>query len=179
MRLETWNITRFGSARTLTPLVPNASEFVVRPDGGAIFVAAFTGTWPATLYDLGTSDSLTTDLATNGGGSPSYSVTLDSTEADRIGRLPLASPLITDAEALALVAKAASRIDAGRATLDLGTYPFGGTAPVWTVKATGQFENVLRGPIAQPPSRCEIVRLNARSGQLLGIQLFPNERDCA
>ena len=91
----------------------------------------------------------------------------------------VASPLITDAEALALVAKAASRIDAGRATLDLGTYPFGGTAPVWTVKATGQFENILRGPIAQPPSRCEIVRLNARSGQLLGIQLFPNERDCA
>jgi hypothetical protein len=178
-RLEGWNSTGYGSTRTLAPLPPNASELVLRPDGRAIFAAAFTGGWPATLYDLVGTDTLTTDLTTAGGGSPHHAVTLETNDADRIDSLPRASPLLTDAEVRALVAKAAVRIDASKATLDPGTYPLAGRAPVWTVKATGSFSSFERGPVAGPPPRCEIAKFNARTGQLVGIQHFANESDCA
>jgi hypothetical protein len=178
-RLEAWNSAGHGATRTLAPLPPNASELVPRPDGRAIFAAVLSGGWPATLYDFVGTDTLTTDLATSGGGNPHYAVTLETKEADRIEALPRASPLLTDAEVLAFVAKAADRIDASKATLDSGTYPFAGRAPVWTVKATGSFSSGQRGLVAGPPPRCEFVKFNARTGQLIGIQFFPNENDCA
>jgi hypothetical protein len=182
IRLEAWNSSGFGSTHTLAPLPPNASEFVVRPDGRSIFVAISSNGWPATLYDLTSNDSLRTDLTTSGAGNPHYSVTLDSTEAGRVDSLPRAAALLTDADVLAMVAKATGsteRIDGMKATLDRGSYPFGGKAPVWTVRAVGQFESHGRGLVAAPPSPCEVVSFNARTGQLVGIQWLPNRSDCS
>jgi hypothetical protein len=180
-RIESWNSSGYGSTHSLAPLPRNASEFVVRPDGRSMFVATLNSGWQATLYDLTSSDTVSADLTTTGAGNPHYAVTLSGSEADRVHNLPLAAPLLSEADALALTAKvrgATDRIDAAKATLDRGDFPFGGKAPVWTVKATGEFESA-RDLLAMPSSRCEILRFNARSGQLVGVRLFPSASDCS
>jgi hypothetical protein len=68
MRLEGWNSSSFGSTPRLALVPANNSEFVVRPDGRSMFHATLSNGWPATLYDLTSNDSLTTDLTTTGAG---------------------------------------------------------------------------------------------------------------
>jgi hypothetical protein len=188
VRLEVWSSAAYGSGRVIAPLPANASEFVVRPDGRSVFAATLSNGWPAALYDL-TSSSTTyiaaqlLDLTTAGAGNPHSSVTMSTSEAQRLDSLSTASPLLTDAEVIQFVAKtrtATDRVDALKATLDSGSYPFGGRAPVWTVRVIGQFaDNLSRGLDAVPPAHCEIAKFNARSGQLVGIQFLPNESDCS
>lgn len=183
IRLEAWNSSTFGSTRSLALVPANTSELIARPDGRSMFHATLSNGWPATLYDLTSSDSVKTDLTTTDAGNPHYSVTLSGTEADRLDKLAGTSPLLTDTDVLQAVAKsrgAGDRVDRVTATLDRGSYPLGGSAPVWTVKAVGQFvDYASRGLGSVPPSRCTIVKFNARSGQLVGIQFLPNERDCS
>ena len=190
VRLEVWSSAAYGSGRMIAPLPANASEFVVRPDGRSVFAATLSNGWPAALYDLTSNGSSTTyiaaqllDLTTAGAGNPHYSVTMSSSEAQRLDSLSTASPLLTDAEVIQFVAKtrsATDRVDAVKATLDGGSYPFGGRAPVWTVRVVGQFaDNLSRGLGPVPPAHCEIAKFNARSGQLVGIQFLPNESDCS
>ena len=183
VRLEAWSSAAYGSGRRIAPLPANAWEFVVRPDGRSVFVATLSNGWPATLYDLTSSGSFTTDLTTTGAGNPHYSVTMSSSEAQRLDSLSTASPLLTDAEVTQFVAKARTatdRVDAVKATLDSGSYPLGGRAPVWTVKVVGQFTDTFSHGLSQPlPAHCEIAKFNARNGQLVGIQMLPNESDCS
>jgi hypothetical protein len=191
MRLEGWNSSNFSSTRRIALGPGNVSEFVVRPDGRSMFHATLNNGWPAALYDLTANDSSTTflstrlwDLTTTGAGNPHFSVTMSASEAQRLDGLTSASPLLTDAEVIQFVAKtrtATDRVDAVKATLDSGTYPLGGRAPVWTVKVVGQFVDTFsRGGQRQPPAaHCEIAKFNARSGQLVGIQFLPNESDCS
>jgi hypothetical protein len=183
VRLESWSSAAYGSGRSITPLPANASELVVRPDGRSVFAATLSNGWPATLYDLTSSASFTTNLTTAGAGNPHYSVTMSDNEAQRLDSLFTASPLLTDAEVTQFVAKARTatdRVDTVKATLDSGTYPLGGRAPVWTVKVTGQFVDAFsRGLGPAPQAHCEIAKFNARSGQLFGIQFLPNESDCS
>lgn len=183
MRLEVWNSSTFGSTRSLALVSGNNSEFVVRPDGRSIFHATLSSGWPATLYDLTSNNSLTTDLTTPGAGNPHYSVTMSGNETRRLDSLPTASPLLTDAEVIQFVAKtrtATDRVDAVKATLDSGSYPLGGRAPLWTVKVVGQFvDNRSRGLGLVPQAHCEIAKFNARSGQLVSIQMLPKESDCS
>jgi hypothetical protein len=183
VRLEAWSSAAYGSGRSIAPLPANASEFVVRPDGRSIFAATLSNGWSATLYDLTSNGSFTTDLTTAGAGNPHYSVTMSGSEAQRLDSLATASPLLTDADVIQFVAKtrtATDRVDSVKATLDGGSYPLGGRAPVWTVKVVGQFvDNFSRGLGPVPQAQCEIAKFNARSGQLVGIQMLPNERDCS
>jgi hypothetical protein len=183
LRLETWSSAAYGSGRSITPLPANASEFVVRPDGRSVFAATLSNGWPATLYDLTSNGSFTTDLTTAGAGNPHYSVTMSGNEAQRLDSVATASPLLTDSEVIQFVAKTRSgtdRVDAVKATLDSGNYPLGGRPPVWTVKVVGQFTDTFSRGLFQPPlAHCEIAKFNARSGQLVGIQMLPNESDCS
>jgi hypothetical protein len=190
MRLEGWNSSSYGSTPRLALAPGSVSELIVRPDGRSMFHATLNNGWPAGLYDLTSNDSSNTflstqlwDLTTTGGGSPRYSVTLSANEAQRLDSLPTASPLLTDAEVIQFATKARSltdRVDAVKATLDSGNYPFGGRAPLWTVKVTGQFVDTFSRGDRQPPvAHCEIATFNARSGQFLGIQFLPNESDCS
>lgn len=183
IRLEARNSSTFGSTRSLALMPANSSELIVRPDGRSMFHATLSNGWPAILYDLTSSDSVKTDLTTTSAGDPQYSVTLNGTESDRLDKLAGTSPLLTDTDVLQAVAKsrgAGDRVDRVTATLDRGSYPLGGSAPVWTVKAIGQFvDYASRGLGSVPPARCTIVKFNARSGQLVGIQFLPNESDCS
>lgn len=181
LTLGAWGPSLFGSRQTIA-FVPSNPMFVVRPDGTAFFAAAFNGTWLASLYDLRTGQVLSTDLTTTGGGSPAYSVTLQSAEADRISSLPAVSPLLSEAEIITAAQKGVAfgdRLDRITASLDRGTFPFAGRAPTWTVKEIGEFQSIGRGPIPARAARCTIVTFNARTGLVVGIRMSQDEGDCS
>jgi hypothetical protein len=145
---------------------------LVRPDGSALIGASFDGGWRGRLISLQTGSDLVLDLTTASGGAPTASVTLDVATASTIHATPRVTPLLTDAEILAIVkGQAASglgdRIDRIAATLDRGSFPFAGTAAVWTVAAAGQFTINTRGLGASLVVPCMIWRFNAQLGTLI------------
>jgi hypothetical protein len=188
LTLEVWGSPHYGGSRAVPLSQKDASLLVMRPDGGAVFVGSFDGTWRADLIALsGGAAPIAADLTPAGGGSPALSVTLDPGEADRIKALPAVSPLLTEGEIVAQVRKTIGfpdRIDQINATLDRGTFPAAGRAPTWTVKATGDFQQNSRsggpaGGAPPPPAHCAVWTFNARTGQLTGIQMSDATGNCS
>jgi hypothetical protein len=183
LTLQVWTSPHQGSTRTIPLSQSNASLLLARPDGRAIFMAGSDG--HADLVPLeDNAPSLAADLTPTGGGTPAFSITLDSNEAGRIGALPPAAPLLAESEIVAQVQKTVGfpdRIDQVSASLDRGTFPLAGHAPTWTVKATGEFQQNFRGGPGGtvPPAHCAIWTFNARTGVLLGIRMTDAVNDCS
>ena len=145
---------------------------LLRPDGSALIGASFDGGWRGKLFSLQSGNDLALDLTTASGGAPTLSVTLDVATASAIHATPRVTPLLTDAEILAIVKGRAGsgqgdRIDHIAATLDRGSFPFAGTAPVWTLVAAGRFTINTRGPGASLVVPCMIWRFNAQFATLI------------
>jgi hypothetical protein len=152
---------------------PIFDRVLLRPDGSALLGASFDGGgWRGKLFSLQTGSAVVLDLTTSTGGAPTLSVTLDVATANAIHAAPRVTPLLTDAEILAIVKGRAGsgqgdRIDRIAATLDRGSFPFAGTAPVWTVAAAGQFTINTRGPGIPFVVPCMIWRFNAQFATLI------------
>ena len=185
LTLQVWSSPHFGSSRAIPLSVTDASLLVVRPDGRAIFVGAFDGAWRANLIALDAADTpVPVDLTPATGGAPTLSVGLDVTETDRVSALQPTSPLLAESEIVAQVRKSVGfpdHIDQISASLDGGTFPVAGRAATWTVKATGEFTQNLRGgPGGTPsPAHCAIWTFNARTGVLVGTQMTDDVSGCS
>jgi hypothetical protein len=185
LTLQVWSSPHFGSSQSIPLSQSDTSLLLVRPDGRAIFVGALSGSWRADLIPLdGSAPSIAADLTTNGGGAPTLSLSLDSSEADRIAALPPAAPLLAESEVEAQVRKTVGfpdHIDQLTATFERGSYPFAGRVPTWTVRATGEFRQILRGVFAStpPPAHCAIWTFNARTGMAIGVQATDAIGDCS
>ena len=183
LTLQVWSSPHFGNSRSIALSQSDASLLLARPDGRAISVAASDGRADLVTLD-GTAPSLAADLTPTGGGTPALSVTLDSNEAGRIAGLAPAAPLLSESEIVAQVRKSVGfpdHVDQISASLDLGTFPVAGRAATWTVKATGEFTQNLRGgPGGTPsPAHCAIWTFNARTGVLRGIQMTDATANCS
>jgi hypothetical protein len=185
LTLQVWSSPHFGSSRSIPLSRSDASLLLMRPDGRAIFVGGFAGTWRADLITLdGNASSVTADLTPTGGGSPALSVTLDTSEAERIDALTRTAPLLAQSEVEAQVRKTVGfpdHIDQLTATFERGSYPVAGRVPTWTVKATGEFRQILRIGFGTtpPPARCAIWTVNARTGIATGYQATDAIGDCS
>jgi hypothetical protein len=174
LTLQVWTSPHQGSTRTIPLSQSNASLLLARPDGRAILTAGSDG--HADLVPLeDNAPSVAADLTPTGGGTPAFSITLDSNEAGRIGALAPAAPVLAESEIVAQVRKSIGfpdRIDQISASLDRGTFPLAGRAPTWTVKATGEFQQNFRGGPGGtvPPAHCTIWTFNARTGVLLAVR---------
>jgi len=183
LTLQVWSSPHFGNSRSIALSQSDASLLLARPDGRAISVAASDGRADLVTLD-GTAPSLAADLTPTGGGTPALSVTLDSNEAGRIAGLAPAAPLLSESEIVAQVRKSVGfpdHVDQISASLDRGTFPVAGRAATWTVKATGEFTQNLRGgPGGTPsPAHCAIWTFNARTGVLRGIQMTDATANCS
>ena len=185
LTLQVWSSPHFGSSRSIPLSITDATLLVVRPDGRAIFVGAFDGAWRGNLIALDAIEAaMPTDLTPAGGGAPTLSLGLDLTETDRVSALPSTSPLLAESEIVAQVQKSVGfpdHIDQINATLERGSFPLAGRAPTWTVRATGEFQRLVRGgPGGAPaPAHCAIWSFNARTGALAGIQMTDVVSDCS
>jgi hypothetical protein len=186
LTLQVWSSPHFGSSRSIPLSQADApSLLLMRPDGRAIFVGGFDGAWRADLIALdGNASSVAADLTPTGGGAPALSVTLDPSEAERIDALAPTAPLLAQSEVEAQVRKTVGfpdHIDQLTATFDRGSYPLAGRVPTWTVKATGEFRQILRGVFAStpPPAHCAIWTFNARTGIATGSQATEAIGDCS
>jgi len=185
LTLQVWSSPHFGSSRSIPLAQSDASLLLMRPDGRAIFVGGFAGASRADLIALDdTTSSVTADLTPTGGGAPALSVTLDTGEAQRIDALAPTAPLLAESEVEAQVRKTVGfpdHIDQLTATFERGSYPFAGRVPTWTVKATGDFRQILRGVFAStpPPAHCAIWTFNARTGIATGYQATDAIGDCS
>jgi len=183
LTLQVWSSPHFGNSRSIALSQSDASLLLARPDGRAISVAASDGRADLVTLD-GTAPSLAADLTPTGGGTPALSVTLDSNEAGRVAGLAPAAPLLSESEIVAQVRKSVGfpdHVDQISASLDRGTFPVAGRAATWTVKATGEFTQNLRGgPGGTPsPAHCAIWTFNARTGVLRGIQMTDATANCS
>jgi hypothetical protein len=156
---------------------------LLRPDGSALIGANFDGAWRGKLFALQTGSNVVLDVTTTSGGAPTLSVTLDVATANAIHAAPRVTPLLTDAEILAIVKGWAGsgqgdRIDRIAATLDRGSFPFAGTPPVWTVVAAGQFTINTRGPGIPFVVPCMVWRFNAQFATLIEQRSIPDAGTC-
>jgi hypothetical protein len=182
--VEFWSSAKFGSARSIGP-VPGDLWLLMQPDGRSFLLSRpVTGGLVGALYEVVTGSGVPIDLTRSGAdaGLPTLSATIGPNEAERIARLTTASPLLTDAEAIELVRATLGpdRVDRISAALERGTYPRGGVAPSWKVRAEGEFQQRFRsGQVSPPIARCGVWTFNARSGQLTGVRMGANPGDCA